>query len=72
MRSGKTAAKQAKNIVNASVQLGSALYAIKHPEIRAVVASIAVITVLFLVGAPNLSVSVLRCGFQWGTISKMK
>ena len=42
------------------------------PEMRAIVASIAVITVLFLVGEPNLSVSVFRCGFQWGTISKTK
>ena len=34
--------------------------------------SMAVITVLLLVGAPNFWVSVFRCGFQCGTISKMK
>lgn len=51
---------------------GSALQAIKDPIRRATEESIAVTIVLFLVGAPNFLVSVLRWGFQWGTISKIK
>ncbi len=34
--------------------------------------SIAVMTVLFLVGWPYFTVSEFRCGFQWGTISRTK
>lgn len=40
--------------------LGKALAAIKLPEIKAVTASIVVIMVVWVVGFPYLSVSVLR------------
>lgn len=53
-------------------ELGSACQAINDPEARARVESMAVIAVLLFVGAPNFSVSVLRCGFQWGMVSRTK
>lgn len=70
--SGSAAAKQHARMVMARVMLGMALYAINDPPTSATLASIIIIFVLFLVGFPYFLVSLLMCGFQWGTLSSTK